>query len=1103
MSAPAAAVAAAFQVSPPTKFDFKKPEEWPKWIKRFERFRIASGLESQPEESQVNTLIYTMGDEAEDVLTSLNLTDEEANAYETLVAKLESHFVVRRNVIFERAKFNQRQQEIGETADAFITSLYSLAEHCGYGALHSEMIRDRLVVGIRDKRLSEQLQMDSKLTLDKAVLQIRQSELVKKQQDLMKNNFKQENVCNVDSVKTKTKTFNRPVKTKRQAPDKYIKRDNSQCNRCGKTPSHSKHSCPAKDVFCNQCKKKAHYARVCRSGAIREIQVAGSDSDASEVAFLGSVASEGTNDAWLTTVKVNNLECVLKIDTGADVTVLPEKVYKSLAQKPQLQPAKLKLFGAGMSPLTVKGKFTANLSTPNKTTEQTVYVVADLIQGLLSRSASVALGLVARVEAVSLISVEAVKQRFPKLFSGLGKMEGEYKIELKEDAKPFALTTPRRVPLPLLPKVKKELARMEELGVISRVEQPTDWCAGMVPIPKRAEEEVRVCVDLTKLNDSVKRERHMLPSVEHTLGQLEGAKIFSKLDANSGFWQIPLSRESALLTTFITPFGRFCFNRLCFGISSAPEHFQKRMSQLLEGLDGVVCQMDDILVYAETQTHHDARLVAVLERLEKAGVTLKSEKCEFSKTSIKFLGQIIDSTGVKADPEKVKAVTNMEAPSDVRGVRRFLGMVNHLGKYLPHLAEKTQPLRDLLSSKNMWCWGEAQQKAFNMIKSELSKPPNLALYNPKAQTTVSADASSFGLGAVLLQKQEDSNIKPVAFASRALTPTEQRYAQIEKEALAITWACERFSDFLIGMDFHIETDHKPLVPLLGSKNLDELPPRVQRLRMRLMRFIEVAKLTSTTSAAVIEHMKSIFARHGIPAEVRSDNGPQFSSELFKTFATEWSFVHTTSSPRFPQSNGEAERAVRTVKSLLQKESDPYLALMAYRATPLSNSHSPAELLMGRKLRTTVPILPSCLKPGWTDITMLREKERRERKKQWRWFNNRHRAHDLTRLNPGDQVWITDMKEEGTVSGRADTPRSYLVQTPKGLLRRNRSHLVTLTGTNSDPVLSESANQPPDTTLPTLTANDQTSAKRYPTRERNPPRYLKDFELDRRYSQASE
>ena len=134
----------------------------------------------------------------------------------------------------------------------------------------------------------------------------------------------------------------------------------------------------------------------------------------------------------------------------------------------------------------------------------------------------------------------------------------------------------------------------------------------------------------------------------------------------------------------------------------------------------------------------------------------------------------------------------------------------------------------------MFQWGHDQQRAFDSIKEELSTPPGLALYNIKAETVVSADAPSFGLRAVLLQRQEDGYLKPVAYSSRALTDTEKRYAQIEKEALAITWVYKHFSDFLVGITFHVETDHKPLVSLLGSKSLDELPPRIQRLRMILM-----------------------------------------------------------------------------------------------------------------------------------------------------------------------------------------------------------------------------------------------------------------------------
>ena len=146
-------------------------------------------------------------------------------------------------------------------------------------------------------------------------------------------------------------------------------------------------------------------------------------------------------------------------------------------------------------------------------------------------------------------------------------------------------------------KVKQELSGMERLGVISRIEEPTDWCAGIVVVLKKTG-AVRICVDLTKLNEWVCREKFILPSVEETLGMLAGARIFSKLDANMGVWQIPLTTDSAKLTTFITPFGRYYFRRLPFGIASAPEHFQNRMvTEVTEGLEGVVCHMDDVLVW--------------------------------------------------------------------------------------------------------------------------------------------------------------------------------------------------------------------------------------------------------------------------------------------------------------------------------------------------------------------------------------------------------------------------------------------------------------------------------------------------------------------------
>ena len=352
----------------------------------------------------------------------------------------------------------------------------------------------------------------------------------------------------------------------------------------------------------------------------------------------------------------------------------------------------------------------------------------------------------------------------------------------------------------------------------------------MVVAPKN-NGDIRICVDFRPLNSSVLREVHPLPKVDETLALLTGARIFSKLDANSGFWQIPLSEQSKLVTTFITPYRWYCFNKMLFGISSAPEHFQKRMSRILEGLEGVVCQIDDILVFGKDQDQHDAQLMVVLRRIQSAGVTLNKDKCKFSMSQASFLGHIIDETGIRADPEKTAAIQNIEPPRTIPELGRFLGMVNQLGKFSPNLAQITQPLRELLKKAHIWQWTEAQQQAFTGIKKELSQPTVLCIYDPNAKTKISADATSHGLGAVLLQKH-DSEWKPVIYASRSLSDTEANYAQIEKEALASVWACEKFSTYVLGMQFMIET----LVALFGSKHMYELPPRIFRFRLRLSRF---------------------------------------------------------------------------------------------------------------------------------------------------------------------------------------------------------------------------------------------------------------------------
>ena len=336
---------------------------------------------------------------------------------------------------------------------------------------------------------------------------------------------------------------------------------------------------------------------------------------------MGTVQSQ-EETRWVTVLEVNNLDVTFKIDTGAEVSAINEATFKKLPDVQLKKPTK-SLYGPAMSPLDVLGQFTAKLTFKNVTCKQKVFVVKGLKCNLLGLPAITSLNLISRIN-----SVQEVKKLYPHLFQGLGNLGEEYEIQLKEDAMPFSLHTARNVPLPLRTKVKEELSRMESMGVISPVNEPSPWCFGMVVVPKPSG-QVRICVDLKRLNESVQREFHPLPHVEETLAQLTGAQVFTKLDANSGFWQIPLARKSRLLTTFITPFGRYCFNKLPFGITSTPELFQRHMNSMLSGLSGVLCLMDDVLVFGKDQAEHDDRLEKVLKRIESAGVTLNPNKLNF------------------------------------------------------------------------------------------------------------------------------------------------------------------------------------------------------------------------------------------------------------------------------------------------------------------------------------------------------------------------------------------------------------------------------------------------------------------------------------------
>ncbi|UYV78474.1 hypothetical protein LAZ67_16001621 [Cordylochernes scorpioides] len=676
------------QIQPPETFDFSTPNEWPKWRKRFERYLVVSGMKKKEEADKIDLFMYLMGDRADDIFRTFKFEkEEEATKIDSVLKAFDSHFCVRKNIIYERAKFNSRIQEDREPVDEFITSLYKLADSCEFEGLHEQLIRDRIVVGVRDKALSERMQLDSELTLEKAVKMVRQQEAVRQQQvDLQRPSASQKvNQVKFNSKKQSPKQQQQPSRKKEKSA-----KTRSRCPKCGGFTHREGQACRAEGQRCNLCSKTGHFANCCPDKQAKTAEVKAVSELDEEIGFLLEVSAvedssnldedeDECRRRWTAEIQVNWKKVKFKLDSQADVTCVPLCLFKKIMGQQRLVESDINIRAAEFSELQTVGMFISTLRNGNYEIKEKIYVIRRLSEPLLSRRACELLNLARRIEVVATRN-NPIKE-FPEVFEGLGLIGNPYEIKLKPGAKPYAVHNPRRVPIPLMEKLKTRLEELEKAGIIAQVNVATEWCAPTV-IAGKPNGDIRLCVDLSRLNEHVQREVHPMPVVEHMLGQLGEARFFSKLDANSGFHQIPLSPDCQHLTTFITPFGRYKYCRMPFGISLAPEYFQRVRSIILQGMDGVMCYLDDILIFASDSKTHDRILRLVLRKLKEAKVTLNKAKCVFGVPIINFLGHILDEDGIRPDPAKIEAVARMPAPTDVHGVRRFLGMVNHLGRKL-------------------------------------------------------------------------------------------------------------------------------------------------------------------------------------------------------------------------------------------------------------------------------------------------------------------------------------------------------------------------------------------------------------------------------------
>ena len=358
------------------------------------------------------------------------------------------------------------------------------------------------------------------------------------------------------------------------------------------------------------------------------------------------------------------------------------------------------------------------------------------------------------------------------------------------------------------------------------------WVSNIVVVPKQSG-GIRLCCDYRELNKAIIRERHVLPKLEDTLNALRGSRYFAKIDAKSGFLQLSLAEDSWHLTTFITNARCFQFKRVPFGLSDINETFQRVMEEILFGIEGVEISIDDIIVHAYTVDELIVRLRRVFERCRQRNLKLNRGKCEFGLTEVKVLGHLVTNQGIKPDPAKTEAIRNTSVPKNVSELKSFLGLCSYVSKFIPPYADLVEPLRALTRKSVKWLWAEEQLQAFERLKEVLSSESVLIGFKLGCPTFLITDASPMGLGAVLMQRQGDNELKLVAYISRSLSPTEGRYSQIEREALACVWAVERSHNYLFGNEFVLCVDNRPLTSLLAPDSRKILPLRIQRLAWRL------------------------------------------------------------------------------------------------------------------------------------------------------------------------------------------------------------------------------------------------------------------------------
>ena len=553
------------------------------------------------------------------------------------------------------------------------------------------------------------------------------------------------------------------------------------------------------------------------------------------------------------TVDILGSKVNVGIDSQSSINAIQVKAYSNMAIKPKLEPMTTPVYSFdNPNPMKTLGVFKAKVTALDRTVEAKFVVCEGVRDNLLSYWTSVGLGLLPeiRVASVSPLNQE-IFDRYPKLFSGkIGKLKGhQVVLHIDKSVQPVAAKA-RQIPFHLIEPAIKALKKMEENDVIEYVvNEPTDWVSEpvLVPNPKPGDPDaVRVTIDGRAMNKAIKRIRHNLPTIEQLAAKVNGAKFISKLDLTGSFHQLEIAKESRYITTFRSPLGLMRYKRLVMGICCASEIFQHTLESVISGLNGVVNMIDDLFVYGSTIEEHDQNLHALLSKLESVGLTLSKEKCQFRRTELEFFGMKFSAEGIALTDARIKALRDAKKPETQSELRSFLGLASYCSRSIPNFyctaaslykmtRQRVKSDGEKYKTKNgRLVWTEKEIKDFEEVKKAVLDIP-LAFFDRTWNTVLEVDASPVGAASVLYQvnphNREEKHV--IAYWSQGFSDIEKKYSQVEKEALALTLACEKHRIYLVGSTFTLITDNRAVMLIYGNSSSSP-PARIRRFNLRLM-----------------------------------------------------------------------------------------------------------------------------------------------------------------------------------------------------------------------------------------------------------------------------